>query len=674
MKNACQRYDLSTCSWSLTGWHPGYWKTGTPAEPALGMVLLPDVAALPARVPGSVHQALRDQNLLPDWNVQLNSRQAEWVEHRDWKFETELPARWTRQPGRKVLCAEGLDYAGYVLVNGRVVAPFRGSFTPHRFDLTAFLQPGANRLAIVFTEAPYFLGQIGRTSEIREWKPRFNYGWDWVPRLVSAGIYDTLSLEVRHGDALSSLSLHTAYDARRGAGRVHLRTDLALKQGRILQVQVLDGRRTVATRRFRAKARLDGTVAVPAVQPWQPNGVGTGRRNLYTVRVQLLDAQGQVLDEARRTVGFREVTWHACHGAPAGAEPWICRINGRDTFLQGFNWVPPRPHFADVTEAEYRRLLTTYRDLGANILRVWGGAALERACFYRLCDEMGLMVWQEFPLSSSGCDNLPPDDAIAVREMAAIAESYVRRCQHHPALLIWCGGNELTERGPGGVGGGKPLTARHPMVRRMEQIVHRLDPARRFVPTSPSGPRFCASAKEWGQGCHHDVHGPWNHKGPLETWRAYWDGDDSLFRSEVGMPGASSASVIRRYTGVGQELPADAANPYWRHVSSWWLQWDAYLSSGGSPRDLDAYVRWSQQRQAAALGYAARACKRRFPACGGFMVWMGHDCFPCPENTAVIQFDGRLKPAARALRKVFRNRSLGGLGLPTSRASGPSAR
>lgn len=83
MKKTCQRYDLSACAWSLTGWHPGYWKPGTPAEPALGMVLLPDVAALPARVAGSVHQALRDAGLLPDWNVQLNARQAEGVEHRE---------------------------------------------------------------------------------------------------------------------------------------------------------------------------------------------------------------------------------------------------------------------------------------------------------------------------------------------------------------------------------------------------------------------------------------------------------------------------------------------------------------------------------------------------------------------------------------------------------------
>lgn len=100
-------------------------------------------------------------------------------------------------------------------------------------------------------------------------------------------------------------------------------------------------------------------------------------------------------------------------------------------------------------------------------------------------------------------------------------------------------------------------------------------------------------------------------------------------------------------------MPGHPDNPLWRHACPWWLQWDDYLNDGDDERNLGAYVAWSRQRQADALGLAARRSQKRFPACGGFIVWMGHDCFPCPVNTSLIDFHGQPKPAALALRQVF---------------------
>ena len=243
-----------------------------------------------------------------------------------------------------------------------------------------------------------------------------------------------------------------------------------------------------------------------------------------------------------------------------------------------------------------------------------------------------------------------------MREFAAIAESYLARRQHHPSLLLWCGGNELL----GALDGGKmgmdlPLDASHPMLAAAGEVVRRLDPTRRYLPASPSGPRTWVTPETRGQGLHHDVHGPWNHPGALESWFEFWDQDDALFHSEVGMPGAGPAGLLRRYGG-DLALPGDAANPWWNHTNGWWIQWPDYLEAGGDPAHLDAYVAWSQARQAQALAYAAAACKRRFPACGGFILWMGHDCYPCPVNTAILDFAGQPKPAALALGEVFRSR------------------
>ncbi|NOY81746.1 MAG: hypothetical protein GXP31_12185 [Kiritimatiellaeota bacterium] len=646
-------HDLSGLEWRLSGWHPHYWRGTVSVES--GMRLAPDVGPIPARVPGSVQQALREAGILRDWNVKLDSRICEWVENRHWVFETTLPGEWTRGPGRHVLECSGLDYRGAVLVNGREVGAFCNTFIPHVFDVTDFLQPDANRLSIVFTGVPEFLGQIGWTSRIADWKERFNYGWDWVPRLVQVGIWDEIRLVLRRGDSFDAMSLYTETDAGAGVGVVTFEAGLSLAVGEHVEVTVTGESGEIV---HQVRVPVQPTVATRIgpfpVDLWQPNGCGA--QPLYDVRFRLLDRAEKVLDGVERRVGFRQVEWGACNGAPPEATPWICTVNGRPTFLQGFNWAPIRPFFADVTEADYRRLLEVYRNLGTNLLRVWGGAVLEKECFYRLCDEFGIMVWQEFPLSSSGIDNWPPEAPEIVEEMECVVESYIRRRQHHPSLIVWCGGNELQGGLDGSKqGGGKPVDAMHPMISSMSRVVARLDPGRRFLATSSSGPRFTGDPAEFGKGLHWDVHGPWNHRGPLETWRDYWDRDDALFRSEVGMPGAAAADLIREF-GQDMAWPADRrVNPWYGLCGGWWDQWEEYLEAGGDPDSLDAYVTWSQARQSEALAYVARRCKERFPAMGGVLFWMGHDCFPCPVNTAVIDVRGRPKPAGEALGKVFRS-------------------
>ncbi len=128
-----------------------------------------------------------------------------------------------------------------------------------------------------------------------------------------------------------------------------------------------------------------------------------------------------------------------------------------------------------------------------------------------------------------------------------------------------------------------------------------------------------------------------------------------FLRSETGAPGASSADIIRRFAGDCDVMPATPANPLWRRTSVWWIEREQFVREHSrEPESLEDYVDWSQARQARALKAAAAACKKRFPRCGGFIVWMGHDCFPCTANTSVIDFHCRPKPAALALAEVFK--------------------
>jgi beta-mannosidase len=648
------QFDLAKLDWTLAGFMPWFWKfTPTPdIRSAVGA----EIRAIPAQIPGSVQGALRAAGLLPDWNSGLHYRECEWVENRHWIYQADLPDDWlpAQKSGALVrLHCAGLDDRGWIYLNGAEIGRFENAHLPYTFDLGSALLPTGNRLWLVFDTPPRWLGQIGYTSQMTDWKPRYYYTWDWTARLVQVGIWDTLSLEVASGGEIADLQVSAWLD-RTGTGSLRMRADLKISADLRLQANLEGPGGRVRTAELPAQAfQISGLdwEGLP-VEAWWPNGMGS--RPLYTLTIRLVSPDGTIHDQVSHRVGFKKADWLACAGAPLEADPWICAINGQAVFLQGFNWTPIRPNFADVTDDEYRQRLELYQKLGVNILRVWGGGFIEKEIFYRLCDELGILVWQEFLLSSSGVDNWPPEDEASITAMAAIARSAIHRRQQHACLLAWCGGNELQGELSGSkIGVGKPVDATHPLIGRLEEVVHAEDPGRRFLVTSPSGPRSSASREEFGLGLHWDVHGPWKADPIRADWESYWRDMDALFHSEVGAPGASPAEIIRRFSGGLPEMPATIDNPLWWRTS-WWIEWPEFLGEmGREPADLEEFVAWSQARQTWALTTVAETLKSKFPRCGGVIFWMGHDSFPCTTNTSVIDFDGQPKPAALALQAIF---------------------
>jgi beta-mannosidase len=640
-------YDLSGLEWSLTGWIPYLWKlfrtveTGHTADAH---------ASVPAVVPGSVQEALRRAGRIPDWTRGLNAEVCEWVENRHWIYEVKIPDDWFSKPARYHLECLGLDYCGEVYVNATQVGGFCGTHVPHKFDLTPGLEPGGNVLRIVFFPPPRWLGQFGYTSQMREWKPRFNYTWDWQPRLVQLGIWDDIRIVVEEEDSITRFRSVGDLNVETGKGILRIAAETKLMSDNMLQISLRRGDEVVRAETYRPAelSRKDIVWEDLDVELWWPNL--QGGQPLYQVEVVLSAADGRELDREIRQVGFRNIQWKPCDGAPAQADPWVCVVNGVPVFLQGVNFPPLLPNFADADDGHYRQRLELYRTLGANTLRINACGYLEKEIFYKLCDELGLLVWQEFPLTSSGVENFAPIDADSLDALEQIATSFIRRRQHHPSLLLWSGGNELADRSPRP----QPLGTGHPMLHRLQEVVAREDPERRFVPTSPSGPRYTAHPDEFGKELHWDVHGEWKPPGSMDEWRTYWNDDDALFRSEIGSPGAANTETILRYCGDLDPLPVDSTNPLWRNPVAWWVEADQFRKEHERlPDSLEEYVAWSQNRQAEALTIAATSAKSRWPSCGGVLLWCGHDSAPCPANTSIIDFDGKPKPAFHALRKIF---------------------
>ena len=339
------------------------------------------------------------------------------------------------------------------------------------------------------------------------------------------------------------------------------------------------------------------------------------------------DHQGWLIDRQSRRVGFKHVEWRRTKGAAHSADPYLCVVNGKETLLFGVDWTPIRPNFADLRDEDYRLRLSIYRDCGMTILRVWGGGFLEKDCFYDYCDEMGLLLWQEFPLSSSGMDNYPPDDPASVEALARIAETYIDRRQHHVSILLWCGGNELMDDKNGVKSSQPTLTIKTPsgdcqVCRNRSQ--------------EGSGPSFSAhqplrsggqfNLQDCGKGVFWDVHGPWNLDGPVDgAWKELWDQG----RCHVPFGNGRALREPRvhhpKYEGNLKDTPGTHQNPLWNR-QPWWIDWPKFVEEKGrEPRDLEEYVTWSQARQSAALTLAARVLKSRFPACGGMIIWMGHE-------------------------------------------------
>jgi len=650
-----RQYNLSQLAWTVSGYTPHLWRLMRSLE--AGAAPSAEIADVPARVPGSVQGALRQAGIIPDWEIGMNSRACEWVENRHWVYQARIPNEWLDADATLRLHCQGLDYRGYIFVNGRQVAPFIGAHVPHVFDLTPHLQPADNVLQIIFELPPRWLGQFGYTSQMTEWKPRFNYTWDWVPRLVQVGIWDDLLLVATDENEIQRLICTTDADVNATTGILDFSGAVGGETGHHIRVTLAQGQRLIRAQDY-GTAEFEKGVhweSLP-IELWWPNL--EGGQLLYDLRCELLDAQGNVLDAVSRRVGFKHVEWRPCEGAPAKADPWICTVNGRPVFLQGINWAPIRANFADVTDAEYRKRLEVYRQIGCNAIRVNGVGFLEKSSFYDHCDALGLLVWQDFPLSASGVENWPPEDPASIDAVAEIAASYIERRQHHVSLLLWCGGNELQGDLEGHkYGGGKPVDLSHPLIGRLQAQVAEHDPSRRFLPTSPTGPRSGADPAGFGKGVHWEVHGPYMNSQTVAWWiENYWKRDDALFLSEACAPGASPLEQIRQFAGECATFPANAGNPYWRRPTTWWIDWPLFVAEQGrEPQDLEEYVAWSQQRQAQLLTAAARASKARFPRCGGILLWEGHDTFPLPANTSILDFFGNPKPAALALAEIFRS-------------------
>ncbi|HEY0827706.1 MAG TPA: glycoside hydrolase family 2 TIM barrel-domain containing protein [Bacilli bacterium] len=650
---------LNGNDWILTGWYPNHWEFMKSME--LGTVLSPIVAPIKVTVPGAVQVDLMAEGWLEDYNLGRKSLHGEWVNHKDWVYEKtfSIPDNWLLD--RCELVLDGLDYSGEIFLNRKRITQFEGMFRPVILDITELLKEkneGDNVLQIYFQPTPEIDGQVGYSNTIEKLKSRFNYGWDWCPRIVPVGIWKDVYLKTYKSVKLADFfpEADLSDDMQTGVIEAQLELEVWKKGAYTLEFELVeDGGQTICKETVEIQLGGGKRTVRHRVQPgkvnvWWPNGYGA--QPLYQIKAVILDDQGIQCDEQVQQIGFRKAEFVQNEGAPEGALPYTLMMNGKRIFLKGVNWTTITPFYGAVTPAQYSDYLGRFKAMNTNVLRVNGVGIFEKRAFYDYCDRNGLMVWQDFPQSSSGINNTPPDSPGFLKELEEVARCAVKEKRTHPGLIIWCGGNELMWDGF------IPVNDHHSNIRMLKQVVNELDPQRHFLPTSASGPRFNANEPDFRKGLHHDVHGPWTYMGEGEHYR-YYNTEDALFRSEAGTPGALRANMIRELADGFQVWPPTKTNPLWTFKGAWWIQWDELNGLFGpfheDKNELDMYCQASRYLQKESLRYAAESTRRREPETSGFLVWAGNEPYANTSNCSLIEFDGMPKPAFYTLQKVFSN-------------------
>ena len=533
--------------------------------------------ALPAQVPGSVELDLMRAGELPDIYQGDNIHRLRSLESHEWWYRSSFPAPAIQVGQRIDLVFEGLDCLATIWLNGIEIGAAANMLIAHRFDVTHQLRPGADnelvvRLRSVVNVARQRMPDACESHFLTNWelaavrKAPHMAGWDIAPRLLSAGIWRPVILEVHEPTEIADLFYHTQRTSESGAQlgvQYHFATDARQIDGFALRFAGVCGDHRFVEEFPVPYVSGQRAFQIPGARLWWPRGYGESA--LYEITCELLHA-GQVVATRTDKIGLRTLTLHRTEVTDASGGEFRFDCNGTPILVKGSNWVPMDClHARDADR--YAAAIDLAADLGCNMLRCWGGNVYEDHAFFDLCDAAGIMVWQDFAFA---CARYPqtPEFLETVRQEV---EAVVRKLRNHSALAVWCGDNECDEAY--GWGGDNLDPAQNRLTREvLPQVVHRCDPYRPFVPSSPY--RAPAQVQRGGRALLPEEH-LW---GPRDYFKSqYYLDSKAHFIGEIGYHGCPNVSSLRKF------LDADKLWP-WRDNSQWITHCSDPIPGGGPYR------------------------------------------------------------------------------------------
>ena len=596
-----------------------------------------------ATVPGAVQADLVHTLEKPNWPFADGFKQFLWMEDVFWTYKTTFKKPDLQGDKQLFFISYGVDYQFVIKINGTAIHKQEGMFSRVELNLSPHLDP-TNELQITIFPIPKSNNdKLDKNQANNSFKPAVSYGWDWHPRLVPSGIWDETFLEIRNPEYITDLDFNYQLDedlknveldvygkVSKGAGKIRLSIYFG-------NDEVGNDEIPVENNEFACTLRLSD------INLWWPYEYGAP--NLYDFRLDLLDGHDEITDQKTWKFGFRKIRLVENEGAQVPGElfpktrnnpPFTIEINNKRIFSKGTNWVNPDVFPGSVTIYRYTDLLEQAKRMNFNMLRVWGGGIINKDCFYDLCDELGIMVWQEFPLA---CNDYP-DDKDYLETLKQEATNIVKRLHNHPCMAIWSGGNELFNSWSG-------MDDQSLAIRWLNTICLKHSPEIPFIPTSPVMGVAHGHYVFYDENVGEDVFELMNRSAAT----AY---------TEFGMPSLSDVEILRTIIPE-EELFPPAPTVAWKahHAFDSWIG-DTWLCPGiikkyfGEATSLDQLVEWSQKLQA--IGYQSiyEHARQQWPHCSMALNWCFNEPWPAAANNSIIQYPDKPKPSFEAIRKACR--------------------
>ena len=602
---------------------------------------------IPATVPGCVHTDLLAAGKISDPFYRDNEKDVQWVGESDWIYQRtfDVPEEVFKND-RVLLRCEGLDTLATIKINGNEIGRVDNMFRLWEFDVKQILRAGENAIEVSF-ESPFtYIKQRESNSQEpdkfvkdRAWvrKEPCSFGWDWGPNLPSCGIWKNISLETFNQGRIADVLISQNHS---GENKVTLDVEVnaeivgdATKSSKAT-LSVLHNKKSIAEKTIEiSNGTGRGELEIKHPKLWWPNGMG--KQPLYEVHVELLDANGNVVDNTSKRIGLRELKIIL----PEDGNPLQFKVNDVPFFAKGANWIPCDSFTSRVTPEILRRYVADAAAVNMNFLRFWGGGYYEDDALFDACDEMGICVWLDFKFA---CAAYPAFDEKFMDNVRLEVRDNLQRLRHHPCIAVWCGNNEISLswwEGPTW-GSNRMSTADYDKLFKnlIARQVQGLAPQANYVSGSPD----CGDTHYW------DVwHGP-------KTFDAYRT--QSGFMSEFGYQSFPEPKTIRAFTN--EEDRASVVTP----VMKW------HERSGGSegnqkmvdmihhyfnpPKDFEMTLWLSQILQGYGIKTGAEYWRQTMPKSMGCIFWQYNDIWPGMSWSSVDYF-GRWKALHYMARKFY---------------------
>lgn len=604
---------------------------------------------VPATAPGSVHGALIAAGKIADPYLDLNELRQDWVSRRDWVLSCDF--RWSSQPGTTTeLVFDGIDTFAEITLNGVVLGKTQNMHRSYRFDIGAHLRDD-NRLEVRLRSAwtvgdeiaqriaPRPSNYPGPANLMR--KMACSFGWDWGPTLVSAGLWRPVRIESAQHARLRSVRPTIGLDGANGTASAIVEVARQPDQSAGTVRMTVAGVTTEAPL-GPTDERVDVSVVVPSPAIWWPHNLG--HPALHDLTIELCDSTGAVLDTWTRRVGFRStrlVTEPDEHGTS-----FVLVVNDVPIYVFGANWIPDDTLLERVTTERYRERVAQAKAASINLLRVWGGGVYETREFYEICDEAGVLVWQDFLFA---CAAYPEEEELAT-EVEAEARENVARLMPHPSLVLWNGNNEniwlWADVGWQDVLGNKSWGLGY-YLELLPRIVGEVDPSRPYWPGSPYSGTMDIRPNDPAHGCMH-IWDVWNEAG-YEVYRNYVP----RLCAEFGWQAPPTYATMMESISERPLTMESAAIAHHQKATNGNLK----LLNGLAghlpvPTTVDDWLFVTQLNQARAIRFGIEHMRSHRGVNMGAIVWQLNDCWPVVSWSA-IDGAGRLKPLWYALRHAY---------------------